>query len=117
MSDPSDDWECKFDASPILEQTRASIDMNAIYMPSGHSRSDEGQKVFSFPCGPSLSEEEDEVTESKIKAFLDEKVGLLFQTKWVILQSSVTLTLSILNFYINNYMIGSRTEETADTFI
>ena len=31
-------------------------------------------KDFSFTCGPSLSEDDDELTESKIRAFLDEKV-------------------------------------------
>lgn len=38
----------------------------------------EGDKGFSFPC-ESLSMDDDELTESKIKAFLDEKV--LFQLK------------------------------------
>nr|POF26896.1 mitogen-activated protein kinase kinase kinase npk1 [Quercus suber] len=43
MCEPTDGWGCKFDAN------------------------------FSFPCGPSLSEDDDELTESKIRAFLDEK--------------------------------------------
>ena len=37
----------------------------------------EGGSDFSFTCGPSLSEEDDELTESKIRAFLDEKVLFL----------------------------------------
>lgn len=39
--------------------------------------SDSPRKVesdFSFQGGPSLSEDDDEVTESKIRAFLDDKV-------------------------------------------
>ncbi|KAJ1417114.1 Serine/threonine-protein kinase, active site [Sesbania bispinosa] len=76
MSDPSDDWGCKFGASPELEQ-REGFDTGESYMPSGQSGANEGQKDFSFPSvtpqTPSLSEEDDELTESKIKAFLDEK--------------------------------------------
>ena len=30
----------------------------------------EGDKDFSFPCGPSLSENDDELTESKIRSLL-----------------------------------------------
>lgn len=74
MSDPSDDWGCKFDASPELQKSRVSFDTDESYMPPGESSTDKGQKDFSFPCVPSLSEEDDELTESKIKAFLDEKV-------------------------------------------
>lgn len=77
MSDPSDDWGCKFDASPELEHKGVSFDTDESYMSPGHSgANNKGQKDFSFPCVPSLSEEDDELTESKIKAFLDEKVLL-----------------------------------------
>lgn len=37
----------------------------------------EGGKDSSFNCAPSLSEDDDELTESKIRAFLDEKVLFL----------------------------------------
>ncbi|RDX94719.1 Mitogen-activated protein kinase kinase kinase ANP1, partial [Mucuna pruriens] len=73
MSDPSDDWGCKFDASPELENRGVDFDTDESYMPPDQSGVDKGQTDFSFPGVPSLSEEDDELTESKIKAFLDEK--------------------------------------------
>lgn len=42
---------------------------------------------FTFPSGPSVSEDDDEVTELKIRAFLDEKVivfSLWFYICWYI---------------------------------
>ncbi|KAG4913928.1 hypothetical protein JHK85_055316 [Glycine max] len=75
MSDPSDDWGgCKFDASPELENRGVNFGTDESYVPPDQSGDDDkGQKDFSFPGVPSLSEEDDELTESKIKAFLDEK--------------------------------------------
>ncbi|TKY61498.1 Mitogen-activated protein kinase kinase kinase ANP1 [Spatholobus suberectus] len=73
MSDPSDDWECKFDASPELENRGVNFGTDESYMPPNQLGADKGQNDFSFPGVPSLSEEDDELTESKIKAFLDEK--------------------------------------------
>ncbi|KAK7337787.1 hypothetical protein VNO77_18374 [Canavalia gladiata] len=73
MSDPSDDWGCKFDASPELENRGVNFGTDESYMPSDQSEADKRQQNFSFPGVPSLSEEDDELTESKIKAFLDEK--------------------------------------------
>lgn len=75
MSDLSDDWGSKFDASPDLEHREVGFDTDESYKPPGQSGPfNDGQRDFSFPCVPSLSEEYDELTESKIKAFLDEKV-------------------------------------------
>ncbi|KAK7332978.1 hypothetical protein VNO80_29738 [Phaseolus coccineus] len=73
MSDPSDDWGCKFDASSELENREVNFVTDESYMPPDQSGDDKGQTDFSFPGVPSLSEEDDELTESKIKAFLDEK--------------------------------------------
>lgn len=73
VTEPSDDWECKFGTSP--EKTYKEIDLE------GETLADEN-KDFSFPCGPSLSEDDDELTESKIKAFLDEKVEISFFLRW-----------------------------------
>ncbi|BAT88079.1 mitogen-activated protein kinase kinase kinase ANP1-like isoform X1 [Vigna umbellata] len=73
MSDPSDDWGCKFDASSELENREVNFVTDENYMPPDQSGDDKGQPDFSFPGVPSLSEEDDELTESKIKAFLDEK--------------------------------------------
>ncbi|KAK1582437.1 hypothetical protein Q3G72_014963 [Acer saccharum] len=59
MCEPSDDLECKLDESPDPET-------------SGLKRNTD-QSDLSFPSVPSLSEDDDELTESKITAFLDEK--------------------------------------------
>lgn len=84
MSDPSDDWGCKFDASPELENRGINFGSEESYMPPDQLGDDKGQNDFSFPGVPSLSEEDDELTESKIKAFLDEKVLLLVAIKLVV---------------------------------
>ncbi|KAJ7977973.1 Mitogen-activated protein kinase kinase [Quillaja saponaria] len=74
MCEPSDDWGCKLDESLELEQREAHMDTDQSFAPSINSGAfDEGQKDFSFPCGPLLSEDDDELTESKLISFLDEK--------------------------------------------
>ena len=56
MSDPSDDWGYKFDASPELENRGVSFGTDVSYMPPDQSGDDDkGQKDFSFPGVPSLS--------------------------------------------------------------
>jgi len=74
MSDPSDDWGCKFDASPELENREVSLDTDEGYMSRVQLESNKEQKDLPIPCVPSLSEEDEELTEVKIRAFLDEKV-------------------------------------------
>ncbi|KAK2976067.1 hypothetical protein RJ640_024795 [Escallonia rubra] len=75
VCEPSDDWKCKADDITVLEQrgkfleNDRPIDGPAI----GSGSPGEGANGFSFPSGPSLSEDDDEVTESKIRAFLVEK--------------------------------------------
>lgn len=73
MSDPSDDWGCKFDASPELENREVSLDTDEGYMSRVQLESNKEQKDLPIPCVPSLSEEDEELTEVKIRAFLDEK--------------------------------------------
>ena len=61
MSEPMDDeWPCKFDASI------------------------EAKHEFAFPCGMAC-EDDDEDTEMKIRAFLDEKVVRYLNKKFIIL--------------------------------
>ncbi|KAH7858932.1 hypothetical protein Vadar_029519 [Vaccinium darrowii] len=67
MMEPDDGWSCKFDESPELEKSR----INEAAEISGASCT--GDRDFSFPSGPSVAEDDDEVTESKIRAFLHEK--------------------------------------------
>ncbi|XP_068636823.1 mitogen-activated protein kinase kinase kinase NPK1-like [Aristolochia californica] len=66
MSEPIDDWPCKFDGNPEKDFTETVNTSSRI------ETFQEGKNDFTFPCGP-VSEEDDEVTESKIRAFLDEK--------------------------------------------
>ncbi|OAY42275.1 mitogen-activated protein kinase kinase kinase NPK1 [Manihot esculenta] len=60
----SGDWRCKFDKSIEPEQAEARLDID---QPAQRDSN------ISFPSGVSLSEDDDELTESKITAFLDEK--------------------------------------------
>ncbi|XP_057960481.1 mitogen-activated protein kinase kinase kinase NPK1-like isoform X2 [Malania oleifera] len=75
MCDPSDDWRCKFDGNMEPGQRGANLHAaEPIDRPPGSSgASGEGENDFSSGYEPSLSEDDDEVTESKIKALLDEK--------------------------------------------
>lgn len=77
ISEPSDDWECKFDGNSEREHKGINLETDQqMHLPPCCSEAlSDADKKFSFPCGPSsLSEEDDELTESKITAFLDEKV-------------------------------------------
>ncbi|XP_077240206.1 mitogen-activated protein kinase kinase kinase NPK1-like isoform X3 [Tasmannia lanceolata] len=74
MSEPCDDWPCKFDISP--EQRGIRLDSSGDLVNVDTSSPGASEKVpndFTFPFRPPVCEEEDEVTEKKIKAFLDEK--------------------------------------------
>lgn len=79
MCEPNDDWQCKFDDSPVLEKSVTNIfpsetaNKNSVrYGSSGN-----GDIDFTFPSGTLTTDDEDEVTESKIIAFLDEKALVL----------------------------------------
>lgn len=80
MCEPSDEWRCKYDDTPELEQPSMTLDDDQpVDRLAGSSElTGKCDNDFSFRCGRSLSEDDDEVTESKIKAFLDEKVVSLF---------------------------------------
>lgn len=75
MCEPTDDWPCKFDGS--VEMGRSGVDSSpsATIHNSASSPGVSGnvENDFTFPCGPIGTEDDDEVTESKIRAFLDEK--------------------------------------------
>ncbi|XP_044498627.1 mitogen-activated protein kinase kinase kinase NPK1-like [Mangifera indica] len=66
MCEPTDDWPCKFDESPEVDRYEMNLSSDARV-------SVKEENDFSFPCGSSAPEDDDEVTESKIRAFLDEK--------------------------------------------
>ncbi|KDP23520.1 hypothetical protein JCGZ_23353 [Jatropha curcas] len=60
----SGDWSCKYGESMEPEQAEVKLDIDQPVQRDNN---------FSFPCGTSFSEDDDELTESKITAFLDEK--------------------------------------------
>lgn len=74
MSEPTENWPCKFDESPELSTSGMKsfsakiVDVNGSLEISGKEEPD-----FSFPSGPSAQDDEEELTETKIRAFLDEK--------------------------------------------
>ncbi|KAK9292804.1 hypothetical protein L1049_020784 [Liquidambar formosana] len=67
MCEPSDDFGCKFNGSLEPEHIEMNLDTDQpVYRPAAD--------CYRAPrCGPSLSEDDEELTESKITAFLDEK--------------------------------------------
>ncbi|XP_057546197.1 mitogen-activated protein kinase kinase kinase NPK1-like [Amaranthus tricolor] len=69
MCEPNDDWPCKFDDSP--EAGRSNIDFPREDCGTAEA-SCHGENEFSF-SSEGLADDEEEVTESKIRAFLDEK--------------------------------------------
>ncbi|ESR46560.1 hypothetical protein CICLE_v10000482mg [Citrus x clementina] len=75
MCEPSDDWRWKFDGSPEPEKNELKPDSDeSLKVPASRiNASGEEDNGFSFPRGTPLSEDDDELTESKIKAFLDAK--------------------------------------------
>ncbi|KAL2244068.1 UNVERIFIED_CONTAM: Mitogen-activated protein kinase kinase kinase NPK1 [Sesamum indicum] len=74
MCEPNDHWPCKFDESPELNKSGTVSLLNQTIDSGDRSfASAEVDCGFTFPRGQSGSEDDDEVTESKIRAFLDEK--------------------------------------------
>ncbi|GAB4843436.1 Mitogen-activated protein kinase kinase kinase npk1 [Ancistrocladus abbreviatus] len=70
MCEPNDDWPCKFDES--LEMERSEPDLLSRGASGTIQASCNGDTEFTFPSEP-LGDDDEEVTESKIRAFLDEK--------------------------------------------
>ncbi|GJM98905.1 hypothetical protein PR202_ga15957 [Eleusine coracana subsp. coracana] len=68
MSEPFDNWENKFDIS-AEQNSRQSTEFSGL---ANHTESSITENDFTFPCEGSC-EDDDVLTESKIKAFLEEK--------------------------------------------
>lgn len=73
MSEPLDEWpRHKFDMA--LEPSRENLDdFHKSVMGGSHTIGEEHDLTFSEP----VADDDEEVTESKIRAFLDEKVCIL----------------------------------------
>lgn len=76
MAEPVDDWACKFDESPEQRELELQGSCELVNGASSFGASAKVENDFTFPCGTPACEEDDEVTESKIRAFLDEKVSI-----------------------------------------
>ena len=111
MCEPSDDWRCKDGKSLGLDVGRTNLSKDQpVDRPAGSfQQSGKGDNIVSIQCTSSLSEDDDEATESKIKAFLDEKV--LFILLFLPLRLHCVFTTDLLT------TSGSRTEETTDAFV
>ncbi|XP_041001034.1 mitogen-activated protein kinase kinase kinase NPK1 [Juglans microcarpa x Juglans regia] len=75
MCEPTDDWPCKLGGSIDLERSGMDLSPNQTTAKATGSPgiSVKAENDFTFPRGPIPAEDDDEVTESKIRAFLDEK--------------------------------------------
>ncbi|CAL5415621.1 unnamed protein product [Camellia sinensis] len=81
---PDDNWPCKSNDTPELESRVNLLSGQTVNKATNIPRASvKGNNDFTFPCGPSVAEDDDddnEVIKSKIRAFLDEKAvhgGLL----------------------------------------
>lgn len=74
MCEPTDDWPYKFDKSLELDGVGMNTAPGQTVQMADCSPGVSGKENdFEFFSGPSAAEDDDEVTESKIRAFLDEK--------------------------------------------
>ncbi|GMH08410.1 hypothetical protein Nepgr_010250 [Nepenthes gracilis] len=91
MCEPNDEWQCKFDESPEL----GSIQHNLLSSDAGLTGTiPNGDSEFTFPSEP-LADDDDEVTESKIRAFLDEKALDLKKLQTPLVEFYNTLNASV----------------------
>ncbi|XP_022762027.1 mitogen-activated protein kinase kinase kinase NPK1-like [Durio zibethinus] len=74
MSEPTEDWPCKFDRSSEISRNGVNLSLvEALEASASPGMYGKEQNDFTFPCGPAAGDDDEEVTESKIRAFLDEK--------------------------------------------
>jgi mitogen-activated protein kinase kinase kinase ANP1 len=73
MSEPFDNWENKFDTSPE-QSSHEPMEFGEL---AKHAESSITENDFTFPVEGSC-EDDDVLTESKIKAFLEEKVTSIY---------------------------------------
>lgn len=75
MCEPTDDWPSKFDKSLELDGSGLNLSPNRTVQTPDVSPGINGvESEFKFCNGSLAAEDDEEVTESKIRAFLDEKV-------------------------------------------
>ncbi|XP_076919496.1 mitogen-activated protein kinase kinase kinase NPK1-like [Bidens hawaiensis] len=74
MMEPDDDWHCQFDGSPeVGPDTAVNLFPDKVSEITAEAPVELDNDGFTFPNGASGIEEDEEVTEEKIRAFIDEK--------------------------------------------
>ncbi|XVE81555.1 hypothetical protein DITRI_Ditri15bG0074200 [Diplodiscus trichospermus] len=74
MSEPTEDWTCKFGRSSEPSRSGVRLSLGETVEAAGSpGMSGKAENGFTFSCGPPAADDDEEVTESKIRAFLDEK--------------------------------------------
>lgn len=83
MCEPVEDgWSCKSDETLNLKKSRLNLSPDqTIRITMSPRPSPNAEKEFSFSSEPLGVEDDDEVTECKIRAFLDDKVLFLYETR------------------------------------
>ena len=80
MSEPfDDDWKSKYDMSPE-QSSHQSREFGGL---AKHPESSMTENDFTFPCEGSC-EDDDVLSESKIEAFLDEKVLYTYENTQIV---------------------------------
>ncbi|KAL4309481.1 hypothetical protein GQ457_01G022560 [Hibiscus cannabinus] len=73
MCEPTEDWPCKFDQSSELRQSGVNLSLGETAEAAGTLGMSAKEKDFTFLHGLPAADDDEEVTEIKIRAFLDEK--------------------------------------------
>ncbi|XVE66044.1 hypothetical protein DITRI_Ditri08aG0049800 [Diplodiscus trichospermus] len=74
MCEPTEDSPFKIDRSSELRSSGVNLSLGeTMEAADSPGMSGKEEKDFTFPCGPPAADDDEEVTESKIRAFLDEK--------------------------------------------
>ena len=78
MSEPTEDWPCKFGRSSELSRSGVNFSLGETVEAAGSPGMSGKENDFTFSRGPPAVDDDEEVTESKIRAFLGEKVWFVF---------------------------------------
>ncbi|KAE8686726.1 Mitogen-activated protein kinase kinase kinase 2 [Hibiscus syriacus] len=73
ICEPTEDWPCKFDQSSELSQSGVNLSLGETIEAAGTLGMSAKENGFTFLYGLPAADDDEEVTEIKIRAFLDEK--------------------------------------------
>lgn len=81
MSEPLGEWTCNTHDNMDFEQKDSGVDQSVNNSAGCSKVLFSAQNDLSYQSVPSFNEEDEELTETKIRAFLDEKVSLVILLK------------------------------------